>query len=100
MQEARVQGGDALKEPFVAMHGVLCEVRHQGRMPVAYAHDAWDVNMLLAQIRRRNLQPAMVWIEEHKHALQKHGVSDSFEFQLHRLQFLTILEHTGRWSDR
>ena len=27
VQEARVKGGDALKEPFVAMHGVLCEVR-------------------------------------------------------------------------
>lgn len=51
--------------------------------------------MVFPQIRRRNLQPAMAWIEEHKLSLQKHGVSDTFEFLLHRLQFLTILEHIG-----
>ncbi|EIE20259.1 hypothetical protein COCSUDRAFT_37929 [Coccomyxa subellipsoidea C-169] len=74
VREAGIGNGDALKKPYIAMHSVLKEV---------LGH---------------NLQPALHWTEEHKEDLRASNGSaavSSFEFRLHRLQFLHRLQTAG-----
>lgn len=48
------------------------------------------------QIQARNLEPALRWVEEKREDLAAARQSyESFEFQLHRLQFLRILTQQG-----
>lgn len=53
-----------------------------------------------AQVLGHNLQPALHWTEEHKEDLRASNGSaavSSFEFRLHRLQFLHTLQTAGAW---
>jgi len=60
--------------------------------PYVVMHD------VLQGIRNRDLQPALEWIAKHKGELSETGNPTDFHFQLHRLQFLHLLEAEGRLS--
>jgi len=54
------------------------------------------IGFFSSQIQSRNLEPALRWVEEKRGALSSARQSyESFEFQLHRLQFLRILTEQG-----
>mmetsp|Transcript_4728 Transcript_4728/g.11513 ORF Transcript_4728/g.11513 Transcript_4728/m.11513 type:complete len:246 (+) Transcript_4728:629-1366(+) len=57
--------------------------------PYVVMHD------VLQGIRNRDLQPALEWIAKHKGELSETGNPTDFHFQLHRLQFLHLLEAEG-----
>ena len=60
--------------------------RHQGHVPCA------------AQIMAHHLQPALEWAREHRGALVASSGEQAvaaFEFRLHRLQFLHLLQTQG-----
>ncbi|GMH44246.1 hypothetical protein BSKO_12180 [Bryopsis sp. KO-2023] len=55
-----------------------------------------SVHKVLSEIRAKNLDPVLRWAEEHRSKLSKDGEPSPFEFQLHRLRFLHILEEEGQ----
>mmetsp|Transcript_46189 Transcript_46189/g.117937 ORF Transcript_46189/g.117937 Transcript_46189/m.117937 type:complete len:391 (-) Transcript_46189:180-1352(-) len=71
-EEAGIEDVDDIIAPFVSMHEIL-----QG-------------------IRQRNLDLALRWVEQHKESLSPPGSAAAFHFQLHRLQFLHLLDTSGR----
>ncbi|KAF8058345.1 RMD5 [Scenedesmus sp. PABB004] len=80
--EAGLPGGDELRQPYVALHAVL------------------------QQIKQRNLAPALAWAQEHRAALAAHdaatgagggdGGACAFEFRLHALAFTNALAAQGQ----
>jgi hypothetical protein len=48
-----------------------------------------------AQLRARNLQPALEWAQQHRAQLSSSGQPSSFEFSLHALQFIHVLTSSG-----
>lgn len=73
VQEARVPGAAALKGPYVSMYAVV------------------------AELRKKNLAPAMAWADEHKAALRSpSGAPSKLVVSLHRLAFLQTLQQQGQ----
>jgi len=54
-----------------------------------------SMHQILKGIKARNLAPALAWIEEHQEALSTSGRPNNFTFQLHRLQYLHLLQTSG-----
>lgn len=70
--EAQIPESEQLKRPYIAMHTVL------------------------AQIKARNLEPALLWAGEHRMQLSNDGQPSAFEFNLHSVNFLHVLTQRGR----
>ncbi|GLC47422.1 hypothetical protein PLESTB_000542700 [Pleodorina starrii] len=70
--EAGLMDAEALRAPYAAMHTVL------------------------EQIRAHNLDPALQWAVEHRPQLSQDGGPSAFEFRLHSLNFVHVLQSQGR----
>ncbi|EFJ41873.1 hypothetical protein VOLCADRAFT_67775 [Volvox carteri f. nagariensis] len=70
--EAGLMDAEELRAPYAAMHTVL------------------------EQIRVHNLDPALQWAVEHRSHLSPDGGPSAFEFRLHRLKFVQVLQSQGR----
>ncbi|GIL82454.1 hypothetical protein Vretimale_11896 [Volvox reticuliferus] len=70
--EAGLMDAEALRAPYAAMHNVL------------------------EQVRAHNLDPALQWAVEHRSQLSPDGGPSSFEFRLHSLNFVHVLQSQGR----
>ena len=109
VEEAGVEGGEALKAPYAAMHSVLQEVRCAPL--TASSRCLWALLQWLRlptclrppspvpfppQIQRHNLGPVLAWVREHDAELAgAGGQPGAFEFSVHRLAFLTLLKEQG-----
>jgi len=71
-EESHIELAASIKQPYVAMHSVL------------------------DQIRAKNLQPALDWATEHQNSLSPDGEPSTFEFQLQSLNFVSLLKEQGR----
>ncbi|KAG1666178.1 hypothetical protein FOA52_012025 [Chlamydomonas sp. UWO 241] len=70
--EAGIPMADDLKQPYIAMHAVLRE------------------------IKAKNLQPALAWAAANAERLSPDGTPSSFEFRLQALNFVQLLKEQGR----
>mmetsp|Transcript_2254 Transcript_2254/g.5059 ORF Transcript_2254/g.5059 Transcript_2254/m.5059 type:complete len:392 (+) Transcript_2254:89-1264(+) len=72
-REAGIPHADALKQPYIAMHEIL------------------------SQIKSGQLDSALQWAVDNQAKLSSDGPS-AFEFKLHSLNFIRILKHQGQQS--
>ncbi|GLI70725.1 hypothetical protein VaNZ11_015749 [Volvox africanus] len=70
--EAGLMDAEALRAPYAALHTVL------------------------EQIRAHNLEPALQWAVEQRSQLSPDGGPSAFEFRLHSLNFVHVLQSQGR----
>ncbi len=57
-----------------------------------------SLHLRVLQIQAHRLQPALQWAEQHRSQLAATVSGAAFEFKLHRLQFLHVLNQQGTTS--
>lgn len=75
-REAGLEGFETLRQPYVSMHTIL------------------------QHIRMRDLRPALAWASDHREKLEPDGRPSAFEFRLHQLGFVTVLQQEGQRPSR